>query len=63
MKAPVVPIKISGLYEVLPKEKIIPKFGKTSIKYGKPISFDEKILSKMSYNDVTSLIEKELRKL
>ena len=39
MEVPIIPIKISGNFEILPKGKNLPKFGKTSIIFGDPITF------------------------
>lgn len=38
---PIVPIKIKGLYEVLPTGNYWPKFGKVEIKIGKPLKFNK----------------------
>jgi long-chain acyl-CoA synthetase len=41
MGVPIVPIKISGNYEILPRKHHIPKHGKTTITIGEPIKFDD----------------------
>ena len=61
MNVPIVPIKISGLYEILPIGKIIPKFGRSKVKIGKPITLDE--LKNLSYISATNLIEKKVKEL
>ena len=58
MKVPVVPVKIEGLFEVLPIGKIIPTFGKSKLKIGKPLMLKDK-----SYLRATRLIEKKVREL
>ena len=61
MKVPIIPIKIQGLYEVLPVTKIIPKFHKSSVKIGKPIL--PKNINNLSYIKATKLIEQRVRSL
>ena len=58
MNLPVVPVKIDGMYDILPKGKKIPKFGKAVVKFGKPI-----MLKNMSYLEATKIIEKKVREL
>jgi len=58
MHAPLVPLKIRGLYEVLPINRIIPKPHKCSITIGKPIA-----TFPSSYLKATKLIERKVREL
>ncbi|MBI2671288.1 AMP-binding protein [Candidatus Woesearchaeota archaeon] len=61
MNVPIVPVKISGMFEVLPATRNYPKFGKSLVKFGKPIYAND--IKKMSYLDATNLIEKKVREL
>ncbi|MBI2559375.1 AMP-binding protein [Candidatus Woesearchaeota archaeon] len=63
MEAKVIPVRINGLFEVLPRGSSIPRFGKTSVIFGKPIQFSSKQLSKMTYDGITKLIEQKVRSL
>lgn len=63
MEAAVVPVRIDALFEVLPRGKSIPKFGRTSVTFGKPLKFSENQLAKMTYDDVARFLEKEVREL
>ncbi len=63
MEVPVIPIKSKGLYEILPKGRIIPKnlprSGKVEIIIGKPLKF-----SKMqSFQEITDILREELENL
>ncbi len=57
MKTQVVPVKIEGLFQVLPAGKIIPRFHKSSIKFGKPIKLEG------SYLDATKIIGEKVKEL
>ena len=65
-KVPIVPIGVLGSYDILPKGKTLPRFGRVDIKVGKPISFkqyhgkhkDEKLLLRL-----TATIMKEIAAL
>jgi 1-acyl-sn-glycerol-3-phosphate acyltransferase len=59
MKVPIVPVKITGNFEILPKGNIVPRPGKTKIKIGKPMTF----LPSESYIKVTEKIRDQLKKL
>lgn len=61
MKVPVVPVRIEGLFEIMPAGKIIPNFGRSKVKIGKPILFEE--FKDLSYIEVTKLIEKKVKGL
>ncbi|MEM3126996.1 MAG: 1-acyl-sn-glycerol-3-phosphate acyltransferase, partial [Candidatus Woesearchaeota archaeon] len=58
MKVPVVPIKLDGTFEIWPRFKKWPSYGKATVKFGKPLYF-----SKESPQEITKKIEKELRSL
>ncbi len=58
MNVPIFPVKIDGLYDILPGNKLVPKFGKTVVKFGKPL-----FIKNMSYQEATTLIEKAVRRL
>lgn len=59
MDVPIIPIKISGNYEILPRKHYIPKHGKTTITIGEPIKFDEG----SSYLTITKQLEEAIKKL
>ena len=59
MGVPIIPIKISGNYDILPRKHHIPKYGKTTITIGEPIRFDEG----SSYLDITKQLEEAIKKL
>jgi len=63
MNVPIIPIKIEGLFEIMPAGRyaIPKKFGKSKVKIGKPI-LPEKF-GKLSYLTATKLIEKKVREL
>lgn len=58
MKAPVIPIKIEGLFNILPIGSYFPKPGKASIKIGRPLKIKES-----SYIEITEKIEKAVKEL
>ncbi|HUC96544.1 MAG TPA: 1-acyl-sn-glycerol-3-phosphate acyltransferase, partial [Candidatus Saccharimonadales bacterium] len=59
MGVPIIPIKISGNYDILPRKHHIPKYGKTTITIGKPIKFNDD----SSYISITAKLEEALRNL
>lgn len=59
MEVPIVPIKISGNFEILPKDKILPKRGKTLIKIGEPLTFPPN----NSYIAITEKLQEILKTL
>ena len=61
MNVPIVPVKIQGLFEILPAGKKIPKFGKSFVKFGKPIMPEK--LKNLSSLRITKLIENTIRQL
>lgn len=61
MGVSLIPVRIEGLDHVLARGKIIPTFGKTSVKFGKAISPDR--VSGLTYAKAAQLIEKKVREL
>lgn len=57
MLVPIVPVKLEGLYEILPKGRIIPRKGKAKVTFGKPIFFN----GEHDYSLVAKRIENTLR--
>ncbi len=58
MNVPVVPIKVEGLFTVLPRHKIIPRRGKSKVKAGKPF-----LVKVSSYLQASRVIEQKVRAL
>jgi long-chain acyl-CoA synthetase len=58
-QVPVVPVRIHGLFSVLKKGQSMPKFGKVTVKIGKPIVFQ----SSQSYIDIARSIQEQVQKL
>jgi len=59
MKVPIVPIKLDGLFEILPRGANFPKkIGKVTLKFGKTLYFRDE-----SYIEITKKIEHELKSL
>ena len=59
MEVPIIPIKIHGNFEILPKGKNFPKKGKTEFVFGRSV-----ILKKnLSYIESTEILENSLAKL
>lgn len=59
MEVPIIPVKISGNFEILPKGKILPKRGKTLIKIGEPLIFPTNV----SYIAITDKLQETLESL
>jgi len=59
MLVPVVPVKLQGLYDILPKGKIKPRKGKAKVSFGKPLFFT----GEHDYSLVARKIENSLRQL
>ena len=59
MNTPVIPIKITGLYEILPKGSHFPKPGNVKVKIGKAARFSRM----QSFQEITNKLEKEFIKL
>lgn len=59
MKVPIIPIKLEGLFEILPRYSNFPKKkGKVILKFGKPL-----YLTSQSYIDITKKIEVAIKSL
>jgi len=58
MDVPVIPIKVQGLFHVLPVRKLWPKRGKSIVTFGSPIE-----IKYMTYQEATARIEQEVRQL
>lgn len=56
---PIIPVGISGTYNVLPKGKKFPKFYPIKVKFGKPIYFNDK----NSFENLKNTLFMEMRKL
>jgi len=59
MMVPVIPVKLQGLYEVLPKGRLIPRFRKVTATIGEPIAFDKKT----PYLEATRILHNSLKML
>lgn len=53
LKAPVVPVKVEGLFQVLPAGSLLPRPGPATVRFGQPLSFP----SSASYLDIAREIE------
>jgi len=58
MDAKILPVKTRGLFEILPYNKVLPKFGKVEVKTGEPFE-----VKKTSYFKAAKLIEKKVKSL
>jgi long-chain acyl-CoA synthetase len=58
MDVPIVPVRIRGLFRILPVRRFFPRFGPSTITFGKPFMVND-----MSYVAATKLIEKKVREL
>lgn len=58
-KIPVIPIKLTGLHELLPPDSRIIKSGKASVSIGKPMIFSEE----QSYEEISKILEDTIRAL
>jgi 1-acyl-sn-glycerol-3-phosphate acyltransferase len=59
LRVPIVPIRISGLYEIYSVHDSWPKIGSVSVSIGTPLSFS----ADTSYADAARQIEEAVRKL
>ena len=59
MEVPIIPVKIDGLFNLLPKGSKLPKFGKATISFGKPLRFSKE----ESYIAITNKIENAVKNL
>ena len=57
-QVPVVPVRIDGLFEVLPKGRKLPQFGKVTIRIGKPFIVDDR-----SYGEIAHEIRERVKDL
>lgn len=65
-KVPIVPLGIIGTFKILPKGKMIPKLGKATFKFGKPMYFSkyyDKPVTKNMLRVITNSIMREIAKL
>ncbi|MBW2997549.1 1-acyl-sn-glycerol-3-phosphate acyltransferase, partial [Candidatus Woesearchaeota archaeon] len=58
MQVPVVPVRIDGMLNILPRWRYIPWFGRARLKIGKPL-----MLKRESYLKATEIIEKAVKEL
>ena len=58
LDVPILPVKVEGLFEVLPIHKIIPRCGKSRVKVGKPLNVQD-----VSYLQAAKMIEQKVREL
>jgi long-chain acyl-CoA synthetase len=61
MNVPVIPARVEGMFHVLPRGRKIPRFGKSIVKFGKPIMPDE--FKHRTYLEAAKYIEKKVREL
>ena len=59
LKVPVVPVRVDGLYQLLPVGKTWPRPGRATVRFGQPISFP----ASASYLEITRRIEEAVRGL
>lgn len=58
-KAPIIPVGITGTFEILPRDKNFPKFKKiVKINIGKPIYFSEHYSTKLDRMELSALADK-----
>ena len=67
VKVPIIPAKIIGSFQILPKGKVIPKFGqKLFIKYGLPFNAEDEVFEldkKIRYQKIADLIMSRIEML
>ena len=66
LQAPVLPIGISGAYDILPKEAILPRLKRADVNIGKPIYFDKyygRKITKKLLRTMTDQIMREIARL
>ncbi len=59
LKVPVVPVKVEGLYQLLPAGRIWPRRGRVTVRFGRPLRFP----SAASYWEISRAIEEAVRRL
>jgi 1-acyl-sn-glycerol-3-phosphate acyltransferase len=63
-RAPVVPVYISGTYEALPRGKIMIKFSKITVIFGKMIRFDElSSYNENNYSSIANIITNKIKEI
>ena len=60
-RGPVIPVVIDGAFEVWPRTRKFPRFGKIRVRYGEPIPYTE--LEKLSADQIALRIRQEMIKL
>jgi len=58
MEVPVVPVGIDGLLESFPRGRRFPRFGKVTVRFGKPLFFPEE-----SFSNIAAFLTREVNKL
>ncbi len=59
LKVPVVPVRVEGLFQVLPAGKLLPRPGRVTVRFGWPLSFPPTA----SYSEISRQIEEAVRGL
>jgi len=59
MRVPIVPVRLKGLFEILPKGRLIPSKGRAEVNFGKPLFFD----GEYNYSLIAEKIESAVRAL
>ena len=59
MQVQVIPVRILGTYNILPKGRIIPRRGKVKVTFGKPLAFGKT----ESIQEISRKLKKEIEKL
>jgi long-chain acyl-CoA synthetase len=57
LRVPVVPIRVEGLFELLPVGRVRPRRGKVTVRFGQPLRFP----STASYLEITRTVEEAVR--
>jgi len=61
MNVPIIPVRIEGMFHILPRGRKIPRFGKSKVIFGKPIPPES--FKNLSYIEAAKLIEKKVKEL
>lgn len=59
LKVPVVPVRVDGLFELLPAGKLLPKPGRATIRFGRPLLFP----ANMPYSEISLRLQEAVRAL
>jgi long-chain acyl-CoA synthetase len=59
MQAPILPVKVEGLYELMPKGSAFPQKGGAIVKFGRPMRFTDE----ENHTNISERIENEIRKM